>query len=57
MFERFTERARQAVVVSEMTRVVEPAPARRDWLPPLVAGLFLAVGLAVGVLLGWAIWG
>jgi ATP-dependent Clp protease ATP-binding subunit ClpC len=30
---------------------------RRDWTPALVAGVWCAIGLAVGVLLGWAIWG
>jgi ATP-dependent Clp protease ATP-binding subunit ClpC len=29
----------------------------RDWTPVLAAGVWCAIGLAVGVLLGWAIWG
>jgi len=32
-------------------------PAPRDWLPVIAAGLFLALGLMVGLLLGWGIWG
>jgi len=47
----WTRSRERSVVVSTMSR-----PAR-DWVPALVAGTFLAVGLAVGVLLGWAIWG
>jgi ATP-dependent Clp protease ATP-binding subunit ClpC len=31
--------------------------SRRDRTPVLVAGVWCAIGLAVGVLLGWAIWG
>jgi ATP-dependent Clp protease ATP-binding subunit ClpC len=31
--------------------------ARRDWLPVAAAALWALFGLAVGVLLGWAIWG
>jgi ATP-dependent Clp protease ATP-binding subunit ClpA len=30
---------------------------RRDWLPVAAAGAWALFGLAVGVLLGWAIWG
>ena len=36
--------------------VVRGMPASRHWIPALVAGIFLAIGLAIGVLLGWAIW-
>jgi ATP-dependent Clp protease ATP-binding subunit ClpC len=32
-------------------------PGQRDWVPALTAGVWCAVGLAVGLLLGWAIWG
>ncbi len=45
-------------VTSEMTAIVRPAAGRAgNWLPVITAGLFLAVGLAIGLLLGWAIWG
>ena len=44
----------QTSVLSFRSR--ESIGSARDWLPALVAGIFLAVGLAVGLLLGWAIW-
>ena len=51
MFERFTERARQVVVLAQD----EARALKHDYIGT-IAGSFLAVGLAIGVLLGWAIW-
>jgi ATP-dependent Clp protease ATP-binding subunit ClpA len=45
------------VARSHDTTVSTIAVPTRDWVPTLVAGVFLAAGLAIGVLLGWAIWG
>src|SRR5215217_6372948 len=38
-------------------RAAASSPAGRDWLPAAASALWTLVGLAVGVLLGWAIWG
>jgi hypothetical protein len=39
------------------TYTYSDSPPRRDWLPVVAAAVWASFGLAVGVLLGWAIWG
>jgi ATP-dependent Clp protease ATP-binding subunit ClpC len=47
-----------SVTTDVMSKTVRRAPGLSgNWLPVITAGLFLAVGLAIGLLLGWAIWG
>ena len=50
-------RARVPLLGRMPRRAASYAESRHDWLPVAASALWALLGLAVGVLFGWAIWG